>query len=120
MTEITLFDSEIKIMNIVWEAKIITAKEVSLIAADSIGWNKNTTYTILNKLIQKGAISRSHPNFTCQPLISKEQVQIKETKKLVQKLYEGSAKIFLSSFIEKENLSDADLQALRDIIDKKL
>ena len=38
-----LFDSEAKVMQILWERGALSAKEVSLIAADTIGWNKNTT-----------------------------------------------------------------------------
>ena len=45
-----LFESEAKLMEILWERGPLPAKEVSLIAADTIGWNKNTTYTILKKL----------------------------------------------------------------------
>ena len=46
MTE-KLFDSEAKVMEIIWAQGPISAKEISLIAADTIGWNKNTTYTII-------------------------------------------------------------------------
>ena len=49
-----LFDSEAKIMEIIWEKSPITAKEISLIAAETIGWNKNTTYTVIGKLEKKG------------------------------------------------------------------
>ena len=49
-----LFDSELKVMEIIWEKGAISAKEISLIAADSIGWNKNTTYTVIKKLEAKG------------------------------------------------------------------
>jgi DNA-binding MarR family transcriptional regulator len=53
-----LFDSEAKVMEILWEKGAIPAKEVSLIAADTIGWNKNTTYTVIKKLESKGYITR--------------------------------------------------------------
>lgn len=35
-----LFDSEAKVMEIIWARGAISAKEISLIAADTIGWNK--------------------------------------------------------------------------------
>ena len=46
----TLFDSEAKVMEILWRQGTISAKEISLIAAETIGWNKNTTYTVIKKL----------------------------------------------------------------------
>jgi len=53
-----LYDSEIKVMEIIWENEPISAKQISLIAAEQIGWNKNTTYTVIKKLESKGYIKR--------------------------------------------------------------
>ena len=69
-----LFDSEAKVMQILWDKGAISAKEVSLIAADTIGWNKNTTYTFIKKLEAKGFIRRDDPGFICTPLVSKTQM----------------------------------------------
>jgi predicted transcriptional regulator len=44
MATVKLFDSELKIMDIVWDKEPVTAKEITLIASKIIGWNKNTTY----------------------------------------------------------------------------
>ena len=46
-----MFESEIKVMEIIWEKAPVSAKEISLVAANTIGWNKNTTYTVINKLV---------------------------------------------------------------------
>ena len=51
-----LFDSEWKVMEVLWKKNDRTAKEISLRLADTIGWNKNTTYTVIKKCIEKGAI----------------------------------------------------------------
>ena len=76
--------------------------------------------TVLKKLIEKGVVLRKEPKFICVPLVSEEQVQIKEAKRLVDKLYEGSSKLLFSKFIEDEQLTKEDLKSLRDLIDKKL
>ena len=70
-----LFDSEAKVMEILWEKGPLSAKEISLIASDSIGWNKNTTYTVIKKLEAKGFIRRDEPGFMCTPLVSREEIQ---------------------------------------------
>ena len=46
---VKLFDSELKIMNVLWKEGDITAKEISTILADEVGWNMNTTYTVSAK-----------------------------------------------------------------------
>ena len=70
-----LFASEAKVMEIIWAKSPISAKDISLIAAETIGWNKNTTYTVIKKLEAKGFIKRDDPGFICTPLISQNQMQ---------------------------------------------
>ena len=114
-----LFDSEIKVMEIIWSAEPITAKQVSLIAAETIGWNKNTTYTVLKKLESKGAIKRAEPSFTCTSLISRDEIQRAETQSLIDKLFGGSKKALFSALLEDEKLSESDIKELRDMIERR-
>ena len=118
MEQIKLFDAELRLMELVWELSPITAKDLSLRAGQEIGWNKNTTYTVLKKLIAKQAVLREEPNFTCTPLVTRAQVGEAETRQLIDKLYDGSAKAFLTSFLQKEQLSEDELAELKKIIDK--
>lgn len=120
MEQIKLFDSELRLMEIVWNNSPLSAKDISLIAAEEIGWNKNTTYTVLKKLVEKNAVKRTDPNFMCEPIITREQVQLDETRKLIDKLYDGSLKTFFASFLKKESLSEEEIKELKRIIDEKL
>ncbi len=114
-----LFDSEMKVMEILWEAAPRSAKEISLIAAETIGWNKNTTYTVIKKLEAKGFLQRQEPGFLCTPLISQEQVQTAETKTLLDKLFGGSRKALFSALLKDEDLSPEELQQLRQMIESR-
>jgi BlaI family transcriptional regulator, penicillinase repressor len=118
MEQIKLFDAEIRLMELVWELSPVTAKELSLRAAREIGWNKNTTYTVLKKLVAKKAVKREEPNFVCTPLVTREQVGAAEARKLIDRLYDGSSKAFLASFLQKENMTGEELAELKVIIDK--
>jgi BlaI family penicillinase repressor len=118
MEPIKLFDSELRLMELVWENAPVLAKQLSLVAEKEIGWNKNTTYTILKKLVEKHAISRTEPNFICNPLVTREDVCRVETDSLIQKLFKGSRQLFFSSFQDAE-LSDEEVEALRKLIEKK-
>lgn len=114
-----VFDSEIKLMEIIWEHEPVSAKEVSLLADKEIGWNKNTTYTVIKKLIDKGYVKREEPGFICTSLISKDEVQKSEAKGLVDKLFAGSKKALFSALLEDEELTDDEINELRDLIDKR-
>ncbi len=118
METLKLFDSELKIMDIVWHKEPVSAKEITLIAAHTIGWNKNTTYTIIKKLTEKNVIERTEPNFICTSLIKKEDVRKAETQSLIDKLYNGSKKAFFAAFIE-DDISDDDLEVLKKLIEKR-
>lgn len=114
-----LFDSEMKVMEIVWEKEPIPAKEISRIAAHTIGWNKNTTYTVIKKLVAKGFLKREEPDFLCTALFSRQEIQQSETRSLIDKLFHGSKKALFSSLLEDETLSEKEIQELREMIEKR-
>ena len=113
-----LFDSELRLMELIWAHDGCSAKELSLLAAEEIGWNKNTTYTVLKKLVAKEAVERREPGFRCKALISRDQVAKEETTGLVDRLFGGSRKAFFAAFLQNEDLSPAELDALKEMIDR--
>lgn len=58
--DIKLFDSELKVMNVFWQEGDITAKKISAILKDQVGWNVNTTYTLIK---EKVLSNEENPNF---------------------------------------------------------
>ena len=114
-----LFDSEAKVMEILWDRGPMTAREVSLIAAETIGWNKNTTYTVIKKLEAKGFIRRDDPGFICTPLVSQEEMQKKEAVSLLNKVFGGSRKALFSALLDDEKLTEREIEELRNLIDQR-
>lgn len=114
-----LFDSEWKLMDLLWEREPISAKELSAVAAKSIGWNKNTTYTVIKKLVEKGVIRREEPGFICSALLGREQAQKSETNLLIDKLFKGSKSAFFAAFLQDERLSDEEIEQLRAMIEER-
>lgn len=116
MSEIRLHEGELNIMELLWSNKVLAAKDISKIVKDYIGWEKNTTYTVINRLINKGAIKRQDPGFYCKATITKKTVQTIETKALIDKVYNGSLNNFLTQYLKDQELSRADLLELERII----
>ena len=114
-----LFDSEAKVMEILWQKGPLSAKEISLIAAERIGWNKNTTYTVIKKLEAKGFLRREEPGFLCTPLVSQAKMQKKEATSLLNKVFGGSRKALFSALLEDETLSEKEIRELRKLIDAR-
>ena len=86
-----VFDSEIKLMEIIWRDEPVSAKAVSLAAEKEIGWNKNT----------RGEIQKS------------------EARGLLDRFFSGSRKALFSALLEDEELSDDELAELRELIDRR-
>lgn len=113
---VKLFDSELKIMDVLWKEGDVTASHIADTLAREIGWNKNTTYTLIKRCIKKGAIERSEPNFMCHALILKETVQEAETRELIDKVYDGSADQLFTALLGKKKLSAEQIEKLRQIV----
>ena len=111
-----LYDSELKVMEPLWEDGSQTAGALAKRLADAWGWNRNTTYTVIKKLIDKGAVARSDPGFVCAPLVTREEVQRAETDSLITRLFGGSKTQFLSAFLSEKGLAPAEAQELRALI----
>lgn len=113
-----LFDSERKVMELIWNYEPVSAKKLSLLAAESIGWNKNTTYTVIKKLEEKGFVLRNEPGFVCSSLVSRETVKMFEARSLVNNFFGGSRKALFSALLADEELTKEELDELRSMIEK--
>jgi len=116
--KVKVFDSELKIMEALWRHGDLTAGQLSKTLKAEIGWSPNTTYTVIGKLVDKGAVERYGTNFSCRPLITKEEVQQYETTELVGKLFDGSSTAFLSAFLSGKELSQEEIANLKQLVDK--
>lgn len=45
--DIKLFDSELKVMDVLWKRGDTPAKEIARTLTIDLGWNVNTTYTLI-------------------------------------------------------------------------
>lgn len=116
MADTKLFDSELKVMDVLWKEGDATAKHISDVLKEQVGWNVNTTYTLIKRCINKGAIERREPRFMCHPLIPKEQVQEQETDELIDKVFDGSADKLFASLLGRRNLTAEQIETLKQIV----
>jgi BlaI family penicillinase repressor len=112
-----LSDAEFIVMEIIWQQCEIKATKIADLAKEKTGWEKNTTYTLINRLINKGAVKRTAPNFICSPIIKKDEVISTETKTFLNKMYGGSINLFVKSFLNDQKISQSELEELKKLID---
>ena len=64
-----LFDGEYKLMEVLWEAGAVHSAQLVELCAQRLGWNKSTTYTVLRRLKNKGAVD--HRDTVVTPLLTR-------------------------------------------------
>ncbi len=114
--EIRLHEGELNVMELLWANDQIAAKDISNIIKNYIGWEKNTTYTVINRLINKGAVSREDPGFICRALITKEKIQEIETRVLLNKVFAGEISNFFNEYLRHVKLTPAELVDLESVL----
>lgn len=116
MKEIRLHEGELNVMELLWSNKELAAKDISKIIKEYIGWEKNTTYTVIKRLIEKGAVERIEPGFICKALITKKDARAIETGKLLDQFYNGSLATFFSEYVKIQKLSKVEILELYKIV----
>ncbi len=114
---VKLFDSELKVMGVLWREGDATAKHISDVLKEETGWNMNTTYTLIKRCIKKGAIERMEPHFLCRALIPIEEVQEAETNALIDKIFDGSVDKLFASLLCRKNLSAGQIEHLKKMVE---
>lgn len=107
MDRIEIFEAELKLMNKIWSDGSIKAIDLANYATQKYGWKKNTTYSFLRKMLEKGIIERQYPSYTITPLVTKEQVTIWKLQEVADILYRGNTDLLVNSsgfkrFIERD------------------
>ena len=80
--EMRLHEGELNVMELLWSNKVLAAKDISKIIKNISVGKKNTTYTVIKRLINKGAVQREDPGFLCSTKVTK-----KKSRTLRQKCY---------------------------------
>ena len=106
----------LRLWKILWREGDLTAGQIAKILKEETGWNRNTTYTVIKKCIDKGAVQRIEPKFLCKAVVSREDVQAYETEELVGRMFNGSKKQFFAALLSGNSLTPDEIQELKDMI----
>lgn len=110
-------DYELELMKIIWAngGTALYAEIVKALEDKGTPWTKNTIITLLSRLANKGFVKANKTGFRNQYLaiVLETDYQEKQTKSLLNKLYEGNAKGLVSTLIQKDLLSSDDYEDLR-------
>ena len=116
-------DAELEIMKIVWgnpEKVTLFPYIMDELAARGRQCQKNTLIVLLSRLMNKGFLSAKkigrRNEYTT--LVSETEYQKAQTKKFLDKIYEGSAKGLVSNLIMGDLLADEEYEELKRLLEK--
>lgn len=111
-------DAEYAVMDVLWDRPRQTAAEVCEEVCGARGWSLATVKTLLSRLVQKGALA-SEPDgrrFLYTPLVAREAYVGGESRRLVERLFGGSAASLVAHLAETEALTSADLDEIEALL----
>lgn len=115
-----LSDGEWRLMRVLWETSPMTITQLTAAMRDDTGWTKHTIISMLSRMEAKGAVAyreegRAKAYF---PLIAREEASRVETKRFLDKVYNGSLGVMINAMMDGKALSPEDIAELEEIISK--
>lgn len=115
-------DSELEIMMIIWELdKPVTRFEIEDRLDEERKLSPTTILSFLSRLQEKGflKVQKTGKNNVYIVQVDKESYMQKESKNILKRLYNNSAKNFLAALYDGDNLSEEDVNELMNYLNEK-
>lgn len=111
-------EAEQAVMEALWAKSPLTANEVADAVAPARGWGLPTVKTLLSRLVAKQAVETAPDGkrFLYSPRIARSEFATGESKRLVERLFGGSAAGLFVHLAEAEALSDKDLNQIEALL----
>ena len=116
-------EAEWRVMKLLWEKAPRTSNEIIDILEhdDSVDWNPKTIKTLLNRLVNKGALDfdKEGRAYLYYPKVQEAECRRAERRSFLSRVYSGALKPMLAAFIEDEKLTKEDIDELKRILEEK-
>lgn len=111
-------EAEHAVMEVLWDRGSISATDVCDIVCDQRGWSLATVKTLLSRLVQKQAIAATPDGrrYLYSPLIARADYVGGESRRLVNRLFGGSAASLVAHLAETEALTHEDISEIEALL----
>jgi len=111
-------EAEHAVMEALWAKSPLTANEVADAVGPARGWSLATVKTLLSRLVTKRAVATEPQGkrFLYSPQIGRGDYLGGESRRLVERLFGGSAAGLFAQLAEAEALSEADLAQIEALL----
>lgn len=113
-------EAEFEIMKIVWKYAPINTNEITERLVRSTSWRPKTIQTLIKRLVTKGVLTYEKQSrvFVYTPLVQESDYINQESNSFLNRYYGGNITAMLSSYLENDKLSEAEINSLRSLLSK--
>lgn len=109
-------------MRVLWKAgRAMTSREIIEALEGQSEWQPKTIRTLVNRLTDKGVLSRQPRNEVLHfsPTVAESECIREESRAFLDRFFDGGLTPMLAHFLEHEDVSQEELDALRRLLDAK-
>lgn len=113
-------EAESAVMDVLWARSPLGADEVAAALADRRDWQDATIKTLLNRLLNKGAIraEKDGRRYLYSPKVRREDWVLAESRGLLERLFDGRVAPLVAHFSAHRKLSKKDVAELRKLLEE--
>lgn len=114
----SISEAESAVMLVLWERHPLSAEEIVAALGDARQWQEATVKTLLNRLLNKGAIAavKEGRRYLYSPLLQREAYVHAQSKDLLDRLFDGRLAPLVAHFSAQQKLSPTDIAELKRLI----
>ncbi len=119
--EIRLGRMELQIMNVVWDGGKATVHDVKESLSRGRKPAYSTVLTMMRKLERKGYLMHEVDGrtYVYSPTVSRREVRHSMLGDLLNRLFDGSAELLVTSLIEQKRISTRELREIRKLVGER-
>lgn len=113
-------NAEWEVMKIIWTHSEITSTNIINELKNKAQWKPSTIKSLINRLLNKNAIgfNKLGNEYLYFPLVSEDECIKLESQSFVNRVFNGSVKSMLLTFVESTEISDRDIDELKSILNQ--
>lgn len=113
-------EAESVVMDVLWARSPLGADEVAQALAGRQDWQDATIKTLLNRLLNKGAIraEKDGRRYLYSPMVKREDWVLEESRGLLERLFDGRVAPLVAHFSAHRKLSKKDVAELRKLLEE--
>ena len=121
MAEVTISDSELQVMNVVWEGQPMTSQEVVGRLEGQAEWAPATVKTMLHRLVKKDVLTYELDGnrYVYRSRVRRANVVRQASRSFLDRVFAGEPASLLAHFLQSSKLSAEEISQLRQILDEQ-